>query len=102
MFDVNQELGSLVDAGLPNIKGSITSKPKQSVTDYYEPLMPAKTNTTGALSTASKHFSTGWAAQSGDGIATITLDASKSSSIYGNSTTVQPPAYTVTFFRRIS
>lgn len=30
----------------------------------------------------------------------ITLDASRSSSIYGNSTTVQPPAYVVHFYRR--
>ena len=70
------EIGKYVEPGLPNITGDVGSLVAYSTASgafYVE-------NTTGAQATRE---STNWATK---------FDASRSSSIYGNSTTVQPPA----------
>lgn len=80
------------DAGLPNITGSFTRGG-----DVY------------LASSAQGAFSLGTAGQyrgaevsgSTTGVSkTVNLDASRSSSIYGNSSTVQPPAYVVNVWKR--
>jgi hypothetical protein len=81
--------GEVVEAGLPNITGSITS----NVT--YSSVMP-----TGAL--YSDGYST-WRKSGRDQVlylGTTHIDASRSSKVYGNSNTVQPPAYLVNIWKR--
>ena len=82
-------VGSTVEAGLPNIEGSISN-----VIVY-----GSTTEVSGALSSVN----TGSGAQSGNGTRhTVSMNASNSNPIYGNSTTVQPPAYIVNIWERIS
>lgn len=76
-------LGNLVEAGLPNITGSIS----------FQPVSTTNTSTSGVFS-GSPHYQAG-GFDSGPmygntGNITVNLDASRSSSAYGNSTTVQP------------
>jgi microcystin-dependent protein len=88
--------GQTKDAGLPNITGGISGS---SVYNNALPVNPA-----GYFDGASGAFAanTGGAAiQSGGGMITaynnLSFDASRSNSIYGNSTTVQPPALTTRY-----
>ena len=81
--------GTYKAAGLPNITGGygiICNGSNSSTTRWYA---------YGAMyqeTTATRNVGSSGAAASGHGLA---LDASRSSSIYGNSTTVQPPALCV-------
>lgn len=86
--------GQMVDAGLPNITGKITS------TDDPEILTGADEFTnSGALWVSDKAKETfGGSSANGTGSRSINFDASKSSAIYGNSTTVTPLTYTVRAF----
>lgn len=87
--------GTIKAAGLPNISGV-------AKVAYGE---NNKTENTGALQT--KIYTTGSASGRQDGgsgsdgepiqSATITFNANKSNNIYGNSTTVQPPAITMRY-----
>ena len=75
-----------IAAGLPNITGTITSN-----------------NWAGSASDNSALYPSGNgrnSAESGTGLNAINIDASRSNSIYGNSNTVQPPAYRVNIWRR--
>lgn len=73
-------LGDLVESGLPNITGTFTAG-SNSIADP---------NTSGAIS-GSTSTGTGRAGGSSSSYMTIdSLDASRSSSVYGNSSTVQP------------
>ena len=96
--------GTVKEAELPNIKGTITSASSQGGSDYVEPLMLAKANGYGAFAggISQKHFDSGWASQGGDGTSKIVFDASKSSSTYKENATVQPPAIVVAFWQRTS
>ena len=81
--------GGTKSAGLPNITGNTNSNI----------VAHQATSTVGAL----QYTKEGGAAASGSGsigYGEIYLDASDSSSIYGNSTTVQPPAYLVNVWKR--
>lgn len=85
----NQVAGTVKEAGLPNITG-------QTNCDVFH-----SRNSTGALFATNRSDDN----YSGDGYApfdyvyhAIAIDASKSNSIYGNSTTVQPPSVTVRYF----
>lgn len=75
-----------IEAGLPNITGDIN-------------VISHNVLANGAFSNTSSFNSHGW-----DGTATggrtYNFNASRSSSIYGNSSTVQPPAYVVNVWRR--
>ena len=90
----SQTPGTIVDAGLPNIYGSIgrSNRYGNNGTPY-----------TGLVSgTLSSYYLTHTNNSSGsaDRMVEQTFDASKSNSIYGNSDTVQPPAYLVYMWKR--
>ena len=90
--DTNHTAGTTINAGLPNITGNI------SVTRGWG---RDGLNATGAFQTS------GSAAMSAtiDGYNNannVTFNASRSSSIYGNSNTVQPPAFVVNIWQRIA
>lgn len=79
--------GTVKSAGLPNITGK-----------FYDPCVGQNgTQTNGAFNwnayTLSRNVSSGTSA----GFGTLDFDASQSNSIYGNSTTVQPPAVTMRY-----
>lgn len=85
--------GSTIDAGLPNITGycSPGSEYFSANNNHYD----------GAFShTKGRGTRTSGSSTSGSNVAQINFDASSSNSIYGNSTTVQPPAYVVNVWRR--
>lgn len=74
--------GTVIKAGLPNITGTFVAVYQGN------PVSGAFSSKSGGHTKAR----TDWDGQ------TILFDASRSSSIYGNSTTVQPPAVTVKYF----
>lgn len=82
-------LGDLVEAGLPNITGTISS---------FTNGMNSDPTGSGALIVTKN--STGWQAGTGDrmGDYTASLNASSSNSIYGNSDTVQPQSTKVLYY----
>ena len=95
--------GGTIEAGLPNIKGDImTGDGNSGVTSVFGG--GGKHN--GALYVdRDKNFSNdAYAASAGTGNNAFgfSFDASKSNNIYGNSSTVQPPAYKVHFWKRVS
>ena len=99
MINDNQSLGQEIEAGLPNITGSTTNA-LSSTRWLYTDLEKFNNTFKGALqpynawSVAEGPFS-----QSPNRIGTgIRIDASRSSSIYGKSNTVQPPASLVNYF----
>lgn len=90
------EGGTEIAAGLPNITGSLTSNP-----DSNNAGLDAPASGSGAIKSIDKTGSgsdvngTNWSVWGG-----FTFDASKSNSIYGNSSTVQPPAVKVYLWYR--
>ena len=92
LFDL-QNLGMTVGAGLPNITGYGTGNviPNTEETKYY-----------GALYKYTSGGSYGNTSASGYNRYNIGLDASRSSSIYGNSDTVQPEAIQYPYFIQIA
>ena len=96
----NSTAGTIVEAGLPNITGIMDNRME---TDCIEPLSYADDiRFTGAIYNISvtEGFNTSIVQNtSGNwGIRAWGFDASKSNPIYGASTTVQPPAYTVKYY----
>ena len=90
--------GTTVKAGLPNITGSLISKPN------YGPIRGAKStlSQSGALKTIEDDDDwVGYAASKGSTFS-LYFDASKSNAIYGASNTVQPAAYYVHIWRRVA
>lgn len=90
--------GDTVEAGLPNITGEIS---------YVASGYGSENSTaTGAFCNDDwfNDGKTGYTANGSGGtlIEGLKIDASRSSSIYGNSTTVQPPAFYVYMWRRTS
>ncbi len=83
-WGANGNLMSVISAGLPNIKGTWTSKTINGAT------------TSGAVRT----LSSGGGSYDNDGLGaeSFSFDASKYDPIYGGSTTVQPPAIAVNIF----
>lgn len=86
--DSSHSAGTTIEPGLPNITGTLTHEYRG------RPI-----NDTGAIS-FTPTGGTGEVNSGGDPFGILSFDASKSNSIYGKSTTVQPPAYVVTFWRR--
>ena len=85
--------GIFIEAGLPNITGS-----------YMDCQLGDDTNNGWATGCFNKKWTSSWCdAGNGDGhrVPYIEFDASRSSTMYGNSNTVQPPAYTVYYIMRI-
>ena len=89
--DVNHTVGTTIEAGLPNITGSLAISSAQGFR-----------NEVGVFSGAFKNGDALSASSGGEALAgcKADFDASLSNSIYGNSTTVQPPAYYVNIFER--
>lgn len=77
-----------IAAGLPNITGTFGGIPGASGT------------LSEAFSTLSETIDSGWEGTKYKVPRKIYFDASGSNSIYGNSNTVQPPAYVVNIWRR--
>lgn len=94
--------GTVKEAGLPNITGILGSDPPNSNPNSCEPITCADDNFYGAFYV--KKFNYYYSSLSCTSKATncapesILFDASRSSSIYGNSTTVQPSSVTVRRF----
>lgn len=86
---------NVIAAGLPNITGSIEITGETGV--WFQ-----TGDGSGALSTRGSTQNVAAADSVGRTVREhgIAIDASKSSSVYGNSTTVQPPAYVVNVWRR--
>lgn len=82
-------LGDLVEAGLPNITGSF-AHPSASASSY--------DITNGSIHDITDSQNLSSRAGSSDYSATMDIDASRSSSIYGNSSTVQPQTIKVLYY----
>lgn len=94
--------GTDVDAGLPNIKGTVEKKNNEAL--FWKNMSKEASTFSGALSgkTSTKYGISGVPTPQGyDALYSLTIDASKSNAIYGASDTVQPPAHIVTFWKRI-
>lgn len=92
--------GETVEAGLPNIAGSAIFRPYNS--EYKTGVI---WKSTGAFSDKKDNTDSSQGIVAGDfstNNQTFYFDASRSNPIYGNSTTVQPPAYYFYFWRRVS
>lgn len=90
---------STISAGLPNITGTFAAR------DGFLSQSPRSVNfnsASGAFSLNSEERSYGtWDSQrTVSGGKSVSFSANKSNSIYGNSSTVQPPAYVVNVWRR--
>ena len=80
--------GTTIEAGLPNIYGRTGIRNNGG--REFNGCFYGSSDATGSYANES------WAS----GAYAVTLDASRSSSIYGNSSTVQPPAYCVNIWKR--
>ena len=92
--DSGHAAGTTIEAGLPNITGSFTSQ--------FTISQKNNGTTTGALRTYNTSTSGYFGSEIPDNLwgYGFSFDASLSNPIYGNSTTVQPPAYCVNIWRR--
>lgn len=93
--------GTTVEAGLPNIAGSLSETSNNGKTSPFRGNKNA-ISSIGALAVteASSPFC-GFAGHEGS-VYDISFDASRSNSIYGSSDTVQPAAYYVHIWRRVA
>ena len=89
--DTTHGAGTTIAAGLPNITGQYGV--------HWGVINPAKNNGCFKANTDLALAPVG-AQDQGQGAQTGTFDASRSSAIYGKSTTVQPPAYALIAWRR--
>ena len=81
----DQVVGTTVEAGLPNITGGFNKTKWDSANGAFYFVGSGGTNSNAA---------------SGGSGSYVGFDASRSNSIYGKSTTVQPPAYLVNIWKR--
>lgn len=92
--------GSTAEAGLPNITGNLKTVGADDGNANWSTSMSGD----GAFYKISQNSNTQYFAQTLnntiDGTYSLGFNASRSSSIYGNSNTVQPPALKVHFFQR--
>ncbi len=91
--------GTTIAAGLPNITGTFGATDGLSSSDARE----VNFNTASgafSLNKSTNNFGTWDSSRNVNGGKTVSFNASQSSSIYGNSSTVQPPAYVVNVWRR--
>lgn len=86
----NHNAGATIAAGLPNITG-----------EYWD-VAGRDSGENGAIKYVNGEEKAGLGSGSAIGYGMIYFDASKANSIYGNSNTVQPPAFVVNIWRRIS
>ena len=93
--------GQTIESGLPNITGKVWLRPldngdgitwDKEIGAFITKVVEDPNDSSGAIAKGS----------GGKPLGSINLDASKSNNIYGNSSTVQPPAYKVHFWKRVS
>lgn len=92
--DSNHSAGTTIEAGLPNItsgNASVLSWKNDTEFSWTEGALQSNSTAHGGLQNNSGNWF---------GSVVATFNASRSSSIYGNSSTVQPPAYVVNIFQR--
>lgn len=87
--DVNHSAGSTIEAGLPNITGGWDDQSGGNGSNVK----------TGAFKNSVTYSSNSWGTTSGT-VSQIVFSAEDSNPIYGNSSTVQPPAYVVNIWQR--
>ena len=93
----NATSGTVKDAGLPNITGGISPQLPTGATSYSSlPTIASGAFDNGSTGTRS-YVSTAGTTTKSDWGYTTSFNASRSNSIYGNSTTVQPPALTMRY-----
>ena len=99
-YDGYHNAGTTIEAGLPNIIGGFTLDTSGGIK------VLRQDEVYGAFNLDDVSNSEGFLAAASTGSINlprsrrVKIDASRSSSIYGNSTTVQPPAYVVNIWRR--
>lgn len=93
--------GTTVEAGLPNITGSLTAP--ENGADY-SPFRGSKASLSKSGALKFTEINTPWGGYSSSSGSTydVYFDASRSNSIYGRSSTVQPAAYYVHIWRRVA
>ena len=89
----NYTAGTSLEAGLPNITGKIVGTGGYGGTLGYDPSF------SGVFSDTTMNGTAAWSG-SHTGAYNLDFKASNSNNIYGNSSTVQPPAFVVYMFRR--
>lgn len=89
--DGSQEVGSTVEAGLPNIKGNINNVAGGA---------DLRPSANGAFTSKDSGYTQFGFGGKGCLDADVTFDASKSNPIYKDGSTVQPPAYLVNIWKR--
>ena len=91
--------GSTVEAGLPNITGSLIETEADS-----SPFRGSKASLKSSGALKFVEFNTSWGGYGGASGSTydVYFDASRSNSIYGRSYTVQPAAYYVHIWKRVA
>ena len=91
--------GTTVEAGLPNITGSLREANVDS-----SPFRGSKASLKSSGALKFVEINTSWGGYSGNSGSTydVYFDASRSNSIYGRSATVQPAAYYVHIWRRVA
>lgn len=91
--DANHSAGTTIEAGLPNITGDVTNANfvtgNSSTPPEVSGAFKVKSYELESISGSTKRY-----------VFKLGFDASESDSIYGNSTTVQPPAYVVNIWQR--
>jgi hypothetical protein len=102
--DSNHAAGTSIAAGLPNITGYSSWACNGFCDRGYSSQGSAYNKTSGALYASLDGGAYAMIGANGPDLGSantrINIDASRSSSIYGNSTTVQPPAYVVNIWER--
>ena len=95
--DSGHSAGTTIEAGLPNINGQVRVASPGQTTFAFEGVSGAfySDNVFKPTDPLIGNLGTTIA-----GNRTALFDASRSSPVYGNSTTVQPPAYIVNIYRR--
>lgn len=92
--------GTTIEAGLPNVKGTFTAALRDGFTDYSANKITGAFYENGTTTGDDNYNSISTNVGIPSGGAPFGFDASRSNSIYGRSTTVQPPAYfTYTWLR---
>lgn len=98
--DSSYSAGTTIEAGLPEIAGNMGGA------SYINSIIPPNTNNPSATGAFSARITTNvpYATITGPGTgpvnSVIGFSAKRYNAIYGNSNTVQPPAYVVNFWRR--
>ena len=96
-MDTSKAIGTYVEAGLPNITGTITNHGTVNNSGSFGLHYTFEDNSAIYADTL---VSSGFTHAGGyaNNLQNIKIDASRSSSIYGNSTTVQPSSFIVNYF----